>query len=242
MFGLKLLIGALALATTVTPAFASPVCTIDSDCPVGNWCQESTGACMLALANGAPIPVDPPHTNPTLNGTCTTLAGVLVCASGVCDVADNACGYLDGDGVCTQGNASVVCRSGLCNLQNKCGADPTTTTTTPTTTTTTTTLRSGFVPPDVTTAKCEAAVAKAAAVAWSSIAKCHAKAATAALANKPYDQNGCEAAATAKFDATTSRLKGCPVCLTPNAIRAFVQNTSNGSNGMFYCAGTTPFP
>lgn len=50
------------------------------------------------VANGGPIPVDPAHAQPILNGVCTTGAGALVCVSGVCDVSNNTCGYVNGDG------------------------------------------------------------------------------------------------------------------------------------------------
>ena len=54
---------------------------------------RARNACTPKLANGTPVPNDPPHTGPTLNGTCTAAAGALVCASGVCDTDDNECGY-----------------------------------------------------------------------------------------------------------------------------------------------------
>ena len=221
-------------------------CNVDADCSAGNWCTESTHTCTPQLANGASIPVDPPHTSPTLNGTCTAIVGQLVCASGVCDVTDNACGYLDGDGPCTTGNGPVICRSGTCNADNQCGPLATTTTTSTSSTTSTTVPEdSGFVPPDVATLKCEAAVAKAAAKQWAAIAKCHSKAASAALASRTFDEEGCEAAAAAKFDKSTGNLKACPPCVqgaSLTAIRTYVETTGDATNGMFYCAGTTPFP
>src|SRR6185312_11801954 len=55
--------------------------------------------------------------NPTLDGTCTVSAGLLVCASGVCDTTDNDCGYADGDGPCVSG---TVCRSGACSSNGTC--------------------------------------------------------------------------------------------------------------------------
>jgi hypothetical protein len=90
-------------------------CAVDSDCPSSNWCDESTHTCTPKVANGGPVPSDPAHTTPTLDGTCTAAAGAVACASGVCDT-DNACGYGDGKGPCTAGDggASAVCRSGLC--------------------------------------------------------------------------------------------------------------------------------
>ena len=95
-------------------------CVSDASCAAGDWCNESPGACTPKLPNGAPIPTDPPHTNPTLNGTCTAAAGGLVCASGVCDATDNECGFANGDGACTQANGPTVCRSGACSSNGRC--------------------------------------------------------------------------------------------------------------------------
>jgi hypothetical protein len=91
-------------------------CTQDSDCSGGNWCKEAApSACTPKLPNGAAIPTDAPHTGPTLDGTCTVAAALLVCASNVCDTADNKCGYANGDGPCMLANEGVVCRSGVCS-------------------------------------------------------------------------------------------------------------------------------
>jgi hypothetical protein len=95
-------------------------CTLDTDCPRGQWCNESLSTCEPQLANGQPIPNDPSHHNPTLNGTCTVQAGATVCQSGVCDTTDNKCGYASGHGPCTSQNGSVVCRSGVCTQNNVC--------------------------------------------------------------------------------------------------------------------------
>ena len=95
-------------------------CNVDADCTGGNWCNEGTHTCTGKLANGTPIPSDPPHANPTLNGTCTNAAATLVCSSAVCDVADSKCGYADGDGACTPQNAATVCRSGACSVIGMC--------------------------------------------------------------------------------------------------------------------------
>jgi hypothetical protein len=92
-------------------------CVVDADCGVGSgkWCDEAAHTCTAQLPNGTPIPTDPTHTGPTLNGKCTAAAGTLVCASGVCDMTDNECGYATGDGPCTTGDAVLVCRTGMCN-------------------------------------------------------------------------------------------------------------------------------
>jgi MYXO-CTERM domain-containing protein len=95
-------------------------CESDADCTGGKWCDETTNVCTAKLANSAPVADDPPHTNPTLNGTCTAAAGALVCASGVCDAMDNDCGYADGDGPCTSSSGMTVCRSGACSTSGVC--------------------------------------------------------------------------------------------------------------------------
>ncbi|HEY3820770.1 MAG TPA: L-type lectin-domain containing protein [Polyangiaceae bacterium] len=95
-------------------------CDVDADCAKGNWCDENVHTCTATLANGVAVPNDPPHTSPTLNGTCTADAGTLVCQSGVCDTKDNECGYANGDGPCTAGNGALVCRSGTCSLGGVC--------------------------------------------------------------------------------------------------------------------------
>ena len=99
-------------------------CTLDSQCTAGNWCDESVAVCVPTLANGAPMPIDTGHTapQPIVNGMCNAPAGAVVCTSGVCDTADNECGYKNGDGTCTVATGPVVCRSGVCDPgDGKCG-------------------------------------------------------------------------------------------------------------------------
>ena len=102
-------------------ALCKPVggCNVDSDCTAGNWCNEVMHACTPTLSNGSPLPSDPPHTSPTLDGACTVAAGTLVCTSAVCD-ADNLCGYAVGHGPCTAANGAVLCRSGACSVDGTC--------------------------------------------------------------------------------------------------------------------------
>ncbi|HMY56664.1 MAG TPA: hypothetical protein PK472_00320 [Pseudomonadota bacterium] len=107
-----------SVALTCTPAAG---CNVDGDCAGGNWCNITTHMCSPKLANGAAIPTDAPHMNPTLNGTCTAAAALLVCQSGVCDTKDNKCGYTNGIGPCTAANAGTICRSGVCDPDLKCG-------------------------------------------------------------------------------------------------------------------------
>jgi hypothetical protein len=110
--GIELLLGSHVLTTIG--------CTLDSQCAAGQWCNESASACTATLANGAAIPTDTAHTNPTLTGVCSAQAGALVCTSQVCDSADNECGYATGDGPCTTMNGATVCRSGACSANGTC--------------------------------------------------------------------------------------------------------------------------
>ncbi|HVY47434.1 MAG TPA: hypothetical protein VHB21_16210, partial [Minicystis sp.] len=95
-------------------------CQTDADCSGGKWCNETQHMCIAKLPNGAHVPSDPAHMNPTLDGNCTNAAGTLVCQSGVCDTNDDACGYADGDGPCTQADGGTVCRSGMCSQDGTC--------------------------------------------------------------------------------------------------------------------------
>ena len=107
--------------TLLGPPISTAVgCTTDSACSAGNWCNESLGACTSTLANSVLIPIDPSHTFPRLNGTCTSAAATLVCTSGVCDSNNNKCGYNNGDGTCSNSNAAVVCDSGACSVSGVC--------------------------------------------------------------------------------------------------------------------------
>ncbi len=110
--------GACSVAGTCEPAGG---CNADGDCTGGDWCDEAAHTCTAKLANGMPIPSDPTHASPTLNGTCTMNAATLVCVSAVCDTKDNRCGIADGDGPCTVGDAATVCRSGTCGSGGACG-------------------------------------------------------------------------------------------------------------------------
>ena len=96
---------------------AAGSCDVDADCTGGDWCFEATHTCTPKLANGTLVPTDPTHTSPTLNGVCTAGAAALVCASAVCDPADNKCGLANGDGPCTVADGPVVCRAGICNVE-----------------------------------------------------------------------------------------------------------------------------
>jgi len=95
-------------------------CNLDADCATGKWCEQSSHTCTPKLENGSPLPTDAPHTDPTLDGSCTTAAATLVCQSAVCDSADSKCGFATGHGPCTSENGGVVCRSGACSANGLC--------------------------------------------------------------------------------------------------------------------------
>jgi hypothetical protein len=100
-------------------------CTNDTMCSDDEWCDNPTAAafggdCLLDLPNGEPIPSSAMHT-PPLEGKCTPDAAVVVCASRVCDEADDLCGYTVGTGPCNPATAQVVCRSGVCDANQVCG-------------------------------------------------------------------------------------------------------------------------
>jgi MYXO-CTERM domain-containing protein len=94
-------------------------CAADADCAATDYCDTPSFMCVPKVANGQPIPTVAGH-SPILVGLCSTPAALSACASGVCDQADNECGYVDGEGPCTAGNGDVVCRSGQCSADLTC--------------------------------------------------------------------------------------------------------------------------
>jgi uncharacterized repeat protein (TIGR01451 family)/MYXO-CTERM domain-containing protein len=102
--------GACSVSKVCAPAGG---CVVDGDCQATQFCDTSAKTCVAKLANGTTIPTIAGH-DPVLDGTCTAAVGTAVCQSGVCDTADNKCGYANGHGPCTAQNAATVCRSGLC--------------------------------------------------------------------------------------------------------------------------------
>ena len=110
-------------ACSVNGAVCVPVggCAVDADCGASEWCNTPSFTCAPKLPNGTAIPTVTGHA-PPLTGACTTGAGAAVCASAVCDAADNLCGYANGDGPCTAATGAVVCRSGTCSATGVCQA------------------------------------------------------------------------------------------------------------------------
>ena len=102
-----------------TLSIAGVTCSDDSGCSASQYCNTASSTCVAKLPNGDPIPTVSGH-DPVLDGTCNPDAGAAVCASGVCDANDDACGYANGDGTCTQANAAQVCRSGACSAEGIC--------------------------------------------------------------------------------------------------------------------------
>jgi len=99
-------------------------CTADANCATGKWCNISGNRCLATLANSVAMPVDAPHTAPTLNGLCTTTAATLVCQSAVCETSDNLCGKKNGSSGCTVANQAMICRSAVCDPDGACGYAP----------------------------------------------------------------------------------------------------------------------
>lgn len=98
-------------------------CTTDEQCDPAKWCDNPTGvplagACRDDLPNDAPIPTSANHT-PPLHGACSPEAAAVTCQSGVCDPADDQCGYLAG-GPCSIDDGPIVCRTGTCSPAGVC--------------------------------------------------------------------------------------------------------------------------
>lgn len=98
---------------------------------------------------------------------------------------------------------------------------------------------SGFIPP-AANFKCVSGFAKNASKYAAGIAGCHIKAASAAFAAKPFDEEACETALRAKIDATNAKLTGCPSCLNQAAVLDFAVDQLDSANAVFFCGGTTP--
>ncbi len=103
-----------------TSGACGSTCRSDADCDATTqWCNaapSATGSCVAKIANGTALP-----TTPTGLDKCTDPIGKRICASGVCDVADDLCGLATGDGPCTTATAAS-CRDAVCGKDGKCGA------------------------------------------------------------------------------------------------------------------------
>jgi hypothetical protein len=103
----------------------------------------------------------------------------------------------------------------------------------------------GFVPPDVTTFKCEASVGKNLAKLRLCIVKCHIKMAKYAVKGAPFDDDACEStdplrACRVKYDKIRDRIAPiCPACLdaaTQDTLADTVETNEDATLGAFYCA------
>jgi hypothetical protein len=103
----------------------------------------------------------------------------------------------------------------------------------------------GFVPPDATAYKCEAAVAKGLAALRYCLAKCHTKYAKSVMAGAPIDEEACEStdpvrSCRARFNRVRDRVAGiCPGCLdatAQDALATGVEADVDQTNDTFYCA------
>jgi hypothetical protein len=96
-------------------------CAADADCAATQFCDTELHACTPKLANGSPVPSLGGHA-PALSGKCSAEVGTAVCASGVCDPANDQCGLANGDGPCTAESGPVVCDSAVCDASDgRCG-------------------------------------------------------------------------------------------------------------------------
>jgi hypothetical protein len=98
----------------------------------------------------------------------------------------------------------------------------------------------GLVPPDKVTADCEDRVATAFAVLARAILKCHVDAADAGLNDESFDEEACESAAESRYEASISKLSGCPSCLDAATIGANAESWLDETNGLIYCEGAPP--
>jgi hypothetical protein len=101
----------------------------------------------------------------------------------------------------------------------------------------------GFVPPDSGTYNCESKASLANAKLRVSIGKCHSSLAAQRFKGSSANDDGCETAAKAKFDATINKLDSCPACLTANVtgMADAVETELDADLVDFYCEGSTPF-
>lgn len=104
----------------------------------------------------------------------------------------------------------------------------------------------GFVPPDKAAYKCASKVQAALAKLQLSITMCHQRMANEGLRGDAGDDEPCENAAKAKFDATVSKLLSsttCPPCLVSATagLSDTVEAQLDGATGDYYCLGIKLF-
>ena len=97
---------------------------------------------------------------------------------------------------------------------------------------------SGFVPANKDAEKCQNLTTKQLALLGGTVSKCHNKLAAQALKGVSFDEEACEDAAVAKFNAFTAKLTNCPACLS-SALGTLGQSTADGLDAALaqtYCA------
>ena len=102
--------------------------------------------------------------------------------------------------------------------------------------------RSGLIPPDKGTAKCEDTVTKSLSKLASCNLKCQTKEAGGAVKAKPFDATACAGDCRTKYDGATAKPL-CPSCLDSGAQGAVADAAStflSAKNAQIYCAGTAP--
>ena len=92
-----------------------------------------------------------------------------------------------------------------------------------------------------------AGVARNAAALLLALSRCDRRAADAAFSGVPFDEEGCEGSAKARYETANARLfakMSCPACLQSNApaVRDQLESALDQMNGQAYCAGTVPLP
>jgi len=98
----------------------------------------------------------------------------------------------------------------------------------------------GCIPPNRAVLGCANRVNRNAAQLATALLRCHTKLAAAARAATSFDEEGCEAAAQAKYEAANAKLRGCPACLDSAAVAdeatSLIETTATGA---LYCDGTS---
>ena len=89
--------------------------------------------------------------------------------------------------------------------------------------------------------KCELGVGRAALKLSAAHDECQIKQATSRFANTepPFDEDACHTAAENNYDGAVGKLRGCPSCLDPAAVKPLIRMFGDGDNGGIYCASTS---
>jgi hypothetical protein len=96
----------------------------------------------------------------------------------------------------------------------------------------------GCLPPSKPIESCESKAAGNAGKLVKAILVCHRKQVDLLFAATPFDEEGCEATAKARFDAKTV-ITGCP-CVEKDELLSVAASLSDTYNNLNYCAGGVP--